>query len=77
MRAASFVNQIKLIWAVQLPSQKYFAFHRRQISGFSAAIPLPARGALRDRHERWVRNAMDATARETRRAKADGEVVWS
>ena len=29
------------------------------------AIPRPSRGALRDRHERWVRDAVDAAARET------------
>jgi hypothetical protein len=38
--------------------------------------PAPERGALRGRHERWVWDAMDAVARKTRRAKADGEVVW-
>jgi hypothetical protein len=36
------------------------------------------RGAFRDRHERWARDAMDAfgAARRTR-PKADGEAVWS
>jgi hypothetical protein len=76
LTAASFVNEINLIWPVQIQTQKHFAVHRSQISGFSAAVPLPARGAFRDRHERWVRNAMDALARKTRRAEADGEVVW-
>jgi hypothetical protein len=37
----------------------------------------PTRGALRDRHDRWVRDAMDVIARETNVAGADGEVVWS
>jgi hypothetical protein len=41
------------------------------------AIPCPPRGAYRDRHERWARDAMDALARETSAHIADGEVVWS
>ena len=36
-----------------------------------------ARGALRDRHERWERDAVDAIAAQTSAASADGEVVWS
>jgi hypothetical protein len=42
----------------------------------------PTRGALRDRHGRWARDAMDAhrrarfTCADERRC-ADGEVVWS
>jgi hypothetical protein len=39
--------------------------------------PVPRRGALRDRHGRWVRDAMDATRNETKDVIADGEVVWS
>jgi hypothetical protein len=39
--------------------------------------PVPARGALRDRHERWERDAMDAIFHETNDDIADGEVVWS
>jgi len=45
--------------------------------------PAPARGAYRDRHGRWARDAMDAavsggrTARQTNGTVADGEVVWS
>ena len=30
-----------------------------------------------DRHDTWGGDAMDAAARETNVAKADGEVVWS
>jgi hypothetical protein len=40
-------------------------------------IPCPQRGALRDRHECWARDAMDAKARATSAAEADGQVVWS
>ena len=35
-----------------------------QITAIIRAIPFPKRGALRDRHERWVRDAVDATLRE-------------
>jgi hypothetical protein len=42
----------------------------------------PERGAYRDRHGRWVRDAVDAAASahesaQTNDADADGEVVWS
>jgi hypothetical protein len=40
-------------------------------------VPRLSRGALRDRHERWVRDAVDVAARETNVIVADGEVVWS
>src|ERR1700756_1748838 len=39
--------------------------------------PAPARGALRDRHECWARDAMDARACATSAAIADDEIVWS
>src|SRR6516165_10880583 len=39
--------------------------------------PAFTKGALRDRHERRKRDAMDAAARATSAAEADGEVVWS
>jgi hypothetical protein len=35
-----------------------------------------ARGAFRDRHERWLWDAMDATSRQTIVEVAYGEVVW-
>jgi hypothetical protein len=41
------------------------------------ARPAPERGALRDRHGRWARDAMDAAMCETNALPADGEVVWS
>jgi len=55
--------------------------------GVEAALlirhPASIRGALRGRHGRWVRDAVDAAvpggriARQTNGADADGEVVWS
>jgi hypothetical protein len=38
---------------------KYFSFPEMQISRM-VCHPAPARGALRDRHGRWARDAMDA-----------------
>jgi hypothetical protein len=43
----------------------------------SLSHPASTRGAFRDRHERWKRDAMDAKARATSAAIADGEIVWS
>jgi len=42
------------------------------------AIPRPKRGAYRDRHGRWARDAMAEVSRGRRaREFSDGEVVWS
>jgi len=40
-------------------------------------VPHSPRGAFRDRHGRWARDAMDAMSHETNENIADGEVVWS
>ena len=48
-----------------------------QISGFLSPVLFLQRGALRDRHERWERDAMDAACHETNDVIADGEIVWS
>jgi hypothetical protein len=42
-----------------------------------SAVPSSPRGALRDRHERWERDAVDAEVSLTSDTNADGEVVWS
>jgi hypothetical protein len=42
--------------------EKYFAFSEEQINHMVSSIPHPPRGALRDRHECWARDAMDAAA---------------
>jgi len=41
------------------------------------ALSRPHQGALRDRHERWERDAVDAAVSQDERHNADGEVVWS
>jgi hypothetical protein len=61
---------------VNSPHQKYFAFPETG-NPLSMRHPEPARGALRDRHGCWARDAMDAKAVQTSAAGADGEVVWS
>jgi hypothetical protein len=38
-----------------------------QISGRFRAVPSSPRGALRDRHERWERDAVDAMAAQDER----------
>jgi hypothetical protein len=44
----------KSLKPVQPSSKKYFAFAVGQISSTSSPRPFPARGALRDRHERGM-----------------------
>jgi hypothetical protein len=54
---------------VQPLSQKYSDFQKPQITGILSASRSLERGAARDRHGRWERDAVDATgARWTRRA---------
>jgi hypothetical protein len=72
----NFLKQFNLIWVVQSCREKYFALSRPQITGIFPASCL-TRGAYRDRHGRWVRDAVDAAALLTNGAQADGEVVWS
>jgi hypothetical protein len=58
-----------------LPHAVGIALHPKSVASF--ARPALTRGALRDRHERWERDAMDAACHETNDVAADGEVVWS
>jgi len=66
---------------VQPCREKYSCFHLTQITGLFSAVPRPMRGAYRDRHGRWVWDAMAATASGAKAPDealvADGEVVWS
>jgi hypothetical protein len=65
---------------VQPSREKYFCFHLTQITGLFSPVPRPLRGAYRDRHGRWVWDAMAATASGAKAPGealvADGEVVW-
>jgi hypothetical protein len=48
--------------------QKYFVSPVGQIISTSSRHPASIRGALRDRHERWVRDAVDAFGAKDERA---------
>jgi hypothetical protein len=63
-----FENPFKLIWSSSLHAKKC-ACADGQISGSSSRVSCPIRGAFRDRHERWVRDAMDVLMRKTSASK--------
>jgi hypothetical protein len=71
-----FLRLFKLILAVQFAREKYSAL-REPKSVASLYLSRPARGAYRDRHGRWARDAMDAVRHETNDAATYGEVAWS
>ena len=52
--------------------QKYSDFPKTQISFITSAIPCPPRGAYRDRHGRWARDAMDVNRRALSFARTSG-----
>jgi len=59
---SNFPSQINTESTVQSVASKYFAFIVGQIISMNSPHPAPARGAYRDRHGRWARDAMDALA---------------
>jgi hypothetical protein len=48
-----------------VPRKKIFRFSLSPNQWLCVPCPAFTRGALRDRHERWERDAMDASARKT------------
>jgi hypothetical protein len=44
---------------VQSSSEKFSGFHHPQITGISIVVSFSQRGAARDRHGRWERDAVD------------------
>jgi hypothetical protein len=60
-RNDDLLNRINLICPVQSCLKKYSRSRLTQITSISAAIPSH-RGAFRDRHGRWARDAVDAAA---------------
>jgi len=46
--------------ADQISRQKFSGFQNPQITGISIAVSFSQRGAARDRHGRWERDAVDA-----------------
>jgi hypothetical protein len=73
---ANLLNRIKLIWAVQSHSQKYFCFSELQIKLYdSPSHPTEGRIMI-VAYAGW--DAMDAgDASDESVLQADGEVVWS
>ena len=66
--------------AKQCPAlnQKIFRFTFCPNHLYIHCRPALTRGAFRDRHERWVRDAMDpGSAADESTDLADGEAVWS
>jgi hypothetical protein len=59
------------------PSRKNIRIFRNDKSVYIRRIPSQQQGAFRERHGRRGGDAVDAKARETGDAKADGEIVWS
>jgi hypothetical protein len=55
----NFASQINLIWLFKTLGENISLFPKPK-SVVSCARPAPTGGALRDRHGRWERDAMDA-----------------
>ena len=70
-----FMSEINPVWPVQSFGQKYSTseFPNNMIVSLH---PVSVRGALRDRHGRWARDAMDAVKSSDVRLDADGKGVW-
>jgi hypothetical protein len=68
LQKSNFFKPFNLIWVVQPPREKFFAFAVGQIISTSSPRPASSRGAFRDRHGRWVRDAMDALAAQDERS---------
>ena len=59
------------------PPKKIFRLTRRANRGYDSRRLALTRGALRGRHGRWVRDAVDVEVPVTNGTDADGEVEWS
>jgi len=68
-------KHFNLILPVQSWLEKFFILPVGQIIFTSPRVSRP-QGAFRDRHERWVRDAVDALAWKTNAQEADGEATW-
>jgi len=61
LRAKSnLLNELKLIWVVQIDTQKYFSFAVGPISASTPAVPCPHEGRFAIVTKRWAWDAMDA-----------------
>jgi hypothetical protein len=59
------------------PILKNILIFRNTKSALYGRRLVPTRGALRGRHGRWVRDAVDVEVPLTNGTDTDGEVVWS
>jgi hypothetical protein len=73
---SKLLSRFNLIWGVQMERKKYSTSNRFRLVAISVSF-LPARGAYRDRHGRWVGMQWMLSAPLTNGVKADGKVVWS
>jgi len=71
-----FLSAFSVIWPVQSSSRKYLASPPAQIKSISFAVPPHSEGRFANVTNAG-RDAVDATARLTGDANADGEDVWS
>ena len=71
-----FASRLNLMRPLARSFEK-IPLRRRANQWPSFARPAPIRGAARDRHGRWERDAMGVLARETSVAGAYGKIVWS
>jgi hypothetical protein len=67
---------------VSSPVSKNILLRALVETAIQLAHPVPIRGAFRDRHGRWARDAVDVMRRSAifcadERRITDGEVVWS
>jgi hypothetical protein len=62
---------------VVLLCRRWSRLCRRANQIYDSRHPALSRGAYRDRHGRWARDAMAAEVPLTSGAEADGEIVWS
>jgi hypothetical protein len=69
-RNAKNFSPIKLIWVVL--TLKIIRFVIPPNQNHSRSHPVPARGAFRDRHERWARDAVDALMPDDERRLKSG-----
>jgi hypothetical protein len=60
LQKTKFASPINADSTVQSSAKKYFTPPVGQIISTSPRHPASIRGAFRDRHERWVRDAVDA-----------------
>ena len=74
-RRANHLNRVQPL------AKKYSCSKSTQITFKPSLVPHPLRGAYRDRHGRWVWDAVAATASGAKALDetfvADGEVAWS